>query len=1049
MKRLLVHIALASIIILVMPRKALAQEDDSPHPELEWYTIETEHFYVHYHAGEERSAQVVARIAEDIYGPITSLYNHEPDQKVSFVLKDYGDFSNGATYFYDNKIEIWAPALDFELRGTTDWLRNVVTHEFTHVVQIQTAMKFGRRVPGFYLQWLGYEAERRPDVLNGFPNVIVSYPIPGAIVPAWFAEGVAQYNRPELGYDSWDSHRDMILRMYVLDGNMLSWNEMGVFGKTSLGNESSYNAGFSLVHYIAARYGEDKLEEISGNLSRVSAFTIDGAIEKAIGKSGSDLYAEWKSWLKARYEEGVAPVRSHLVAGRIISDVGFGNLYPAFSPDGRKIAYVSTKHEDYSGLASLYVLDLETKKEKRLVGGVHSPLAWSPDGKRIYYSKVTPENNHWSAYDDVFVYDLESNEETRLTYARRAKYPVMAASGDRIVYVTEIDGTANLVSMTLDGTGERYLTNFKAGEQIFTPAFSSDGSTIVFGYAGRKSQRLASVNSDGTGFKLLTEGPDDSRNPTFTSDGKKIIFSSDRTGIFNIYSLDIATHSVEQLTNVLGGAFMPTVNSKGDLVFASYTSSGYKISLLENYRPLKFDGAEYVLRWPEAWSLLDTSSLASASGATTQSKIDWTRLRDFDDTDITASVDSNPGHAYKNVFTSLSFLPFLRVDNYNARNRGIDVLKPGLFFVSNDVLDKYGLFGGAAINKRGDRDLFFTFDYRDRVPLLYNLGLDPTMSFGVYNVTRNTDVSLQIGPSESPVVIPDEVTYSLLEFDASLRQNIFSPESNLLFEYSHSRYNADLGTFEYPPAPDPKRTLYPASGDLYFVGNTLSVTWGLNSLAPSRYQDINPLGRKLELKYSYEFNKFNSSGDYELTSTGLQPRYTEFHFHRLEGNWVEHLPLPDRRHTVSVNVRGGNIFGPTVDDFFDFYVGGLIGMKGYPFYSLGGNKFAMINLTYRFPIWENIDTRILQIYLDKLYASFYGDYGDAWNGNAERFKDFKRDIGFELRLETFSFYAYPTRIFFNACYGFDRFTRVINGLPVTYGKEWRLYFGVLFGFDLM
>jgi len=1036
------NIALVLSALLILPGKVFGQEEGFPHPELEWYTITTEHFFVHYHQGEERSARVVAKIADEIYGPITSLYNHEPDQKVSLILKDYDDFSNGAAYFYDNKIEIWVPALDFELRGTANWLRNVVTHEFTHIVQIQTAMKFGRRVPGFYLQWLGYEAERRPDVLNGYPNVIVSYPIPGAIVPAWFAEGVAQYNRPELRYDSWDSHRDMILRMYALDGNMLSWNQMGVFGKTSLGNESSYNAGFSFVHYIAARYGEDKLYGISRNLSRLPSLTIDGAIERATGKSRRDVYEEWRSWLKTRYVESVRTIKAHLVAGEIISDVGFGNLYPAFSPEGRKIAYVSTKEEDYFGLASLCLYDLQTKKEEQLVAGVQSSLAWSADGKKIYYSKATRENKHWSSYDDIYVYDLGSEKESRLTYARRAKYPAISPLGDRLAYVTESDGTANLAVIAVDGTGQRFLTNFKEGEQVYAPAWSPDGSTLVFGYSDRKAQRLASISAEGTDFKFLTESPEDSRNPTFTPDGKKIVFSSDRTGIFNIYSLDVSSHSLDQLTNVLGGAFMPTVNSRGDLAFASYTSSGYKIALLRSYEPLKINGVQYALQWPDAWNSLDPSLVASANRDTIKAKIDWARLRDFDDSDASNSTEASSARPYKNVFTSLSLLPFLRVDNYNSRNRGIDVIKPGFFFLSSDVLDKYGIFGGAAINRRGDRDLFFTFDYRDRVPLLYNLGLDPTVELGVYNISRNTGAKIDLPLNTIDV----DVSYSLFEFDVSLQQKIFTPAHDLRIGYTHSRYNASVESFILPGPPP---ALVPASSDLYFIGNNFSVTWDFNGLAPSRYQEINPIGRKLELKYSYEFSRFNSTGDYEVTSTGLQPRYTQFNFHRVEGNWLEHLPLPNRRHTMSVNLRGGNIFGPQVDDFFDFYVGGLIGMKGYPYYALGGNKFALANLTYRFPIWEDIDTRVLQLYFDKLYAAFYGDYGDAWSGDAERLKDFKKDAGVELRLETYSFYSYPTRFFFDACYGFDRFTRVINGVSVTYGKEWRLYFGILFGFDLM
>ena len=59
-----------------------------------------------------------------------------------------------------------------------------------------------------------------------------------------------------------------------------------------------------------------------------------------------------------------------------------------------------------------------------------------------------------------------------------------------------------------------------------------------------------------------------------------------------------------------------------------------------------------------------------------------------------------------------------------------------------------------------------------------------------------------------------------------------------------------------------------------------------------------------------------------------------------------------------------------------------------------------------------------------------------------------KKFGFELRLESFSFYQYPTRIFFSGAYGLDRFNRTFNNDEVTYGKEWRFYFGILFGFDL-
>jgi len=53
---------------------------DYSHNHLEWFTIEGEHFLIHFQEGNSRSAKVTARIAEEIYKPITELYQYEPDR---------------------------------------------------------------------------------------------------------------------------------------------------------------------------------------------------------------------------------------------------------------------------------------------------------------------------------------------------------------------------------------------------------------------------------------------------------------------------------------------------------------------------------------------------------------------------------------------------------------------------------------------------------------------------------------------------------------------------------------------------------------------------------------------------------------------------------------------------------------------------------------------------------------------------------------------------------------------------------------------------------
>jgi hypothetical protein len=1031
-----------SVLVIIFSTVSITfSQEDYSHPELEWKTIETQHFLVHFHNGAERTGSEVAAIAESIYGPITSMYSHEPDQKVSIVIRDHDDYSNGGAYFFDNKIVIYAPALDFELRGTHPWLWNVVSHEFTHIVQIQTAMKFGRKIPGFYFQWLGYEKENRPDVLYGYPNVIVSYPISGFVVPPWFAEGVAQYNNPILGYDTWDSHRDMILRMYMIDGNPLSWNEMSFFSKNSLGNESVYNAGFSLVRYIGQKYGNDKLEAISRQLAAPLRLTMDGAIEAVLGKTGNQLYEDWKTEKIASYRHLADSLRPMLRDGEVIEKEGFGNFYPVFSPDGSKIAYVTNKGTDYFSTSSIYVYDCTAKTSKMIVPEglaslVRSSLTFSPDSKYIYYAEITHDNPHWSGYSDLYRYDLSTKKEERLTYGLRAMNPKLSADGKKLVYATEKDGTINIGTCDANGKNIARLTNFQNGEQVYTPVWSGDGTKIAFGYSVAHNQSVALIDSSGKNFKILSHAGD-CRNPFFASDSL-LFYAWDRGGIFNIYTLNLHTGYEKQTTNVLGGAFLPTVNSKGDIAYVSYTSTGYKISLMRH------DSASIP---PAVASEKDSLSLNAHMQGLSNSVVDLKQGSSLPKSEN----DFQGQHAkpYHSVFTSLSLIPLLRIDTYNRSSNTLDFIKPGLYVTSADVLDKMSIFGGADINRKLERDLFLILEYRHRLPILYQLGLEPITSIELYNITRKRDISFDLYVF-SPQTFKTDVTYNLSEFDFSLAQPFISEACNLKIAYSLSRYSSDFGSWFDPAFNQP----IPSSSSTYLIGNAFSAQFKYDGILRTLDKDINPVGRSVSLKYIYEMDKFNPSDSIGVDNqSGLQfPIYRKYNYSRLEMVWNEHIALPFQRHTLSFTLNASGILGPVIDEFFDYYAGGFIGMRGYPFYALGGNKAVSLNASYRFPIAPNLDFRILQIYFSKLYGSVFYDIGNAWLDEIPSMNQWKRDVGFELRLESFSFYAYPTRIFFSGAYGLDKFSRNVTDINIsnviTYGHEWRYYLGVLFGFEL-
>lgn len=1008
------------------------------HPQLEWFTIKGKYIQVHFHDGAERTARVVAKIADEIWEPICSLYDYEPEI-VHYVIKDIDDYSNGATYFFDNKIEIWTSALDFDLRGTHNWLRNVISHEFTHMVQIQAAMKASRNLPAVFFQLLSYEDERRPDILYGFPNVIVSYPFATINMPAWFAEGTAQYMRTEFNYDNWDSHRDMILRSYMLDGNMLTWNQMGVFGKTSLGNESVYNSGFALTRYIAQKYGEDKIREVTKALGSFGTFTIDAAFKKVIGKDGSQLYDEWTEFLTNQYLDRTKAVRQNLLSGDTIAPTGFGNFYPVFSKDGKKVLYISNKTSDYFSPSTLYLYDLETKKEKLIKTGVRSTFSWIDDERKILFAKISDNNPNWYNVHDLYVYDIEKDKETRLTRNLRANQPSVSNDESRIVFLYQRDGTTNLGMVDIDGKNFKQLTFFNDGEQVYNPKFSPDDTYIIFDYSYHQTRDIAKVNTDGGDVEFILQTDFDNRNPGFDKQGN-IIFSSDETGIFNIYSLNRETGVKRQLTNVLGGAFMPSVSPDGDIVYAGYTSGGYKIFHLQNKALAEINATAHYVR-------IENPPLDMNKPNGDINNFDISSLRNFDDYDY-PQYEKKP---YTGAFSQLSIFPFIRYDNYNTTNKFLEKIKPGVFVASNDMLNRYSLFAGAAINSRLERDLFLVFEYKNKLPFITSLGLRPELALEVYSISRKTDVDIFFTPDSTnfPIITYEDtastsVTYNLFEVDFIAKHRLFSRNQYLQLKFVFSRYNALLGSFVIPNS----SVLYPSTDDTYFIGRNFEAKFVWDAFLPSRDMDINPVGFAIDFAYNYEFNKFNPDGEYTVEDGLLKPQYQNFNFHRLELNSRLHLPAFPY-HTLTTTLRAGSILGPEQPDFFDFYLGGLLGMKAYPFYAISGNEIAWLNLTYRFPLFRNIDATFGHLYLDKIFLSVHGDIGNAWSGDIPEFDTFKKGAGAELRFQLNSYYLFPTSIFFNASYGFDSFERVVRGETVKYGKEWNFYAGVLFGFEIL
>ncbi|SVC69726.1 uncharacterized protein METZ01_LOCUS322580, partial [marine metagenome] len=167
-------------------------------------TIHTDHYYITFAPGTERTARRVAEVAEEVFPQLAAAFKYYDEYApIHIKVRDDSDFGNGSASDYTNEVNIWASNVDWEIRGEHEWIRNVLTHEIAHVITLDKARK----------KWPFRFALLQVSRFDSNPDIRFDLPLYYLNTPKWWVEGIAQMGPYALGWDTWDSHRDMVLRM--------------------------------------------------------------------------------------------------------------------------------------------------------------------------------------------------------------------------------------------------------------------------------------------------------------------------------------------------------------------------------------------------------------------------------------------------------------------------------------------------------------------------------------------------------------------------------------------------------------------------------------------------------------------------------------------------------------------------------------------------------------------------------------------------------------------------------------------------------------------
>ncbi len=538
-------------------------------PDENWRQIATAHFVVTYPQRMETVARRGATLAERAYALLSREFPGVPDGPVQLLLTDHADISNGfASPLPYNQVTIFArPPMDGgSLSYFDDWLELVITHELVHTFHLDMSGTLGRALR------------------KVFGRMPVLWPVfPSASTPTWVVEGLATHYESRLTQagrvrGTW---QDMVMRTAALgDG----WPRLDQATGTSPvwpGGHRPYVYGARYLDHMARTHGHESTVTFARSLADLWVpYRLNAAARQTFGETLSDSWNEWESVKKAEYRDVLRRLAEYapLTEGMTVDKASRMHGPAVVSVDGEQLAYLFADGID---AAQIRLADPDGSGRRRLtrVNGTGSSLSWAADGS-LYFTQLEFADRYRLTSD---IYRVgPGGDIQRVTSGRRITHMDVSPDGGRAVAVQEGGATNRLVMVDL-ATGEvSALTEPRGDVHWAHPRWSPDGARIAVTRWMAPGMMDIVITDDRARVVLeVTRDRAVDTTPFWAPDGVTLLWSSDRTGIANLFAATVGVDGVtrvRQVTNVIGGAIHPSVDRQARWIhFSSYHADGWHV----------------------------------------------------------------------------------------------------------------------------------------------------------------------------------------------------------------------------------------------------------------------------------------------------------------------------------------------------------------------------------------------------------------------------------------------------------------------------------------